>query len=83
MLDILSSISNIIYKIRTLFNNERGIIMARPVEPTPVLRGKDARRFEKKIKHGLKKPTKLISTPKLDRARELVRQHAIRGKERF
>jgi hypothetical protein len=50
--------------------------MALPIAPTPILRGKDARDFEKKIKSDLQKPTALVPTPKLDAARALIQQYA-------
>jgi hypothetical protein len=55
--------------------------MALPIAPTPVLRGKDANEFEKKLRKGLKNPTTLISTPKLQEARKLAIQYANRNKE--
>jgi len=55
--------------------------MALPISPTPVLRGKDAREFEKKICEGLKRPSYLTATPKLDEARKLAREYANKGKK--
>ena len=42
--------------------------MALPIAPTPVLKGKDADRFEAMIEEGLKHPTGPVPTPKLDEA---------------
>jgi hypothetical protein len=50
--------------------------MALPIQPTPILRGRDARKFNKKLKRGLENPTKLIDTPRLAQARKLAREHA-------
>ena len=46
--------------------------MASPVMPTPVLRGKSARKFEAKIAEDLKRPTREIPTPKLEEALNAV-----------
>lgn len=83
MLDYSSIINNIVGKFTQLIARREVIKMARPIEPTPVLRGREAERFERKIKEDLNKPTKLIPTPKLEKARELVIAHAIKRKERF
>ena len=50
--------------------------MALQVAPTPVLKGKDVERFDKLVKEGLKKRTKLVPTPKLDEARRKIREYA-------
>jgi len=56
-------------KLKLLFSRLlRGQADYAAVKPTPILRGKDAKEFEKKIKKDLKKPTKLIPTPKLYKA---------------
>ena len=55
--------------------------MARPVEATPVLKGKEARRFDAKIREDLKKPALLKETPKLEEARKLAKQHALKEKK--
>ena len=39
-----------------------------------VLRGREADRFERRIEEDLKRPTKLIPTPKLEEARKLIFQ---------
>ena len=41
-----------------------------------ILRGREASRFERRIEEDLKRPTKLIPTPKLEEARRLVIQYA-------
>lgn len=50
--------------------------MALKIQPTPILRGADAERFEIRILQDIKKPCKLIETPKLEQARKIVRAHA-------
>jgi len=55
--------------------------MALPIQPTPILRGKAGRRFEKKIKKDLKSPTTLVDTPRLEEARKLVRKHGEKRQE--
>lgn len=40
---------------------EKGIIMAKPIKPTPMLCGAAATAFEKKIKEGLKKPSRPVT----------------------
>jgi hypothetical protein len=52
--------------------------MALPIEPTPVLRGRDAKKFENKIKEDLKHPVHLKPTPKLEEARTLVKEYVDR-----
>lgn len=52
--------------------------MSRPIEPTPILRGKDIKDFELKIKNGLEKPSYLIQTPKIGNARKLVQDYIAR-----
>jgi hypothetical protein len=55
--------------------------MALPIQPTPILRGKAGRRFEKKIKKDLKSPTTLVDTPRLEEARKLVQKHGEKRQE--
>jgi hypothetical protein len=50
--------------------------MARPITPTPKLNAKESETFLKKLKKDLSKPLKLVPTPKLDQARELLRRNA-------
>lgn len=55
--------------------------MARPIEPTPILKEGVAKKFEEKIKHDLKIPTSLIATPKLESGRRSVKEYAIQRKK--
>jgi hypothetical protein len=57
--------------------------MALPIAPTPVLRGKDAERFDARVMEDLKNPTYAIATPKLENAKLLVREYAERSKKSF
>jgi hypothetical protein len=49
--------------------------MALPVAETPVLRGRAAREFERKLREDLKKPSRLTETPKLEAARNAVKAY--------
>jgi len=49
--------------------------MSLPIRPTPILRGKDAERFEAMVKEGLKNPCGPVPTPKLEQARKLIIEH--------
>jgi hypothetical protein len=62
---------------RTVTKKTGGGTMARPIEPTPVLRGNEARDFEKRLKQNLEVPSYLQPTPKLEDARRLVKEHAV------
>lgn len=42
------------------------------IQPTPVLRGREAKRFLKKVAEDLNKPLKAVSEPCLEAARKLV-----------
>jgi hypothetical protein len=53
-----------------------GGTMARPIEPTPVLKGKAAKAFETRIESDLKVPSRLTPTPKLESARTMVKERA-------
>jgi len=53
--------------------------MALPVKPTPCLKGRDAKKFEKKLFDDLKKPTKLVDTPKLNQAKRKLEEYASKG----
>ena len=55
--------------------------MALPIATTPVLRGRAARKFEKKLQEDLKKPSKLTATPKLEDARHAVKAYAAARKK--
>lgn len=57
--------------------------MALPVAATPVLKGRSAKKFEERIKADLKKPTRLVDTPKLEKTRMLVREYAGKRKKRI
>jgi len=57
--------------------------MVRPIEPTPILKGREAKRFDERLINDLRHPVSLVPTPKLDQARELVLKHAIEAKKRF
>jgi hypothetical protein len=46
--------------------------MALPIAPTPKLNNKETKRFMKEVEEGLKKPARLIPTPKLKEAEELI-----------
>ena len=48
--------------------------MSRPIEPTPVLRGRAARRFERLVEEGLKSPLGPIPTPRLGEALRLIKE---------
>jgi hypothetical protein len=56
--------------------------MALPIAATPVLTGQDAKAFSATIEQDLKKPSRLVPTPKLEQARKLIKQqHASKRKE--
>lgn len=55
--------------------------MALAIAPTPTLYGKDAERFTKKVEEDLKKPVRPTPTPKLAKARRLVREYAAKHKK--
>ena len=55
--------------------------MALPVAATPILKGKEASNFLRKIESDLKKPLKFIPTPKLDQAKKLVKQYVAKRKK--
>lgn len=55
--------------------------MARPISPTPVLVGQDAVDFAKRIDADLKKRVRLVPTPKIERARALVKQYAAKSQK--
>jgi hypothetical protein len=50
--------------------------MALRVAPTPYLTGEDAKKFERKLEEGLKKPAVATPTPKLDSAKKLIKRYA-------
>lgn len=49
--------------------------MAKPIKSTPILRGKDAREFERKIAEELKHPVGLVPTPKLEGILDFISKH--------
>ncbi len=55
--------------------------MAMPIAPTPVLQGKEAVDFQKRLDDDLKRPVELKKTPKLEKARELIKRYALRYKK--
>jgi hypothetical protein len=57
--------------------------MALPIAPTPILRGKDAERFDARVREDLERPTSAVATPKLENAKLLVREYAERSKKSF
>ncbi len=50
--------------------------MALPITPTPILKGKDAAKFAGMVCEDAKHPIGPTPTPKLDKARELIRKYA-------
>ena len=58
-------------------------VMARPIMPTPVLKGKQADKFDQRLKEDLKRPVSLVDTPRLEQARKLVADYAIEAKKRI
>ena len=52
--------------------------MAQPIGATPVLKGRDAKRFLTKIHADVKVPVGRTPTPKLEKAIELIREHGER-----
>ena len=57
--------------------------MALPIRPTPILKGREAIKFDERIKKDLQRPTRLVPTPKLEEARKLVIEYAITNKKRI
>ena len=54
--------------------------MAKPIEPTPVLKGEQAVQFLVSVYANENKPVRLTPTPKLDKAYELAKKYADRKK---
>ncbi len=46
--------------------------MALPIKPTPVLRGDEAKDFERRVDEGRKVPLRTTCAPSLDRAKKAV-----------
>ena len=57
--------------------------MALPIGLTPILKGREAIKFDERIKKDLHRPTRLVPTPKLEEARKLVIEYAITNKKRI
>ena len=49
--------------------------MALPIKDTPVLVGKDASDFLRRIERDLKKPSIYIPTPNLWRVKKIIKKH--------
>jgi hypothetical protein len=58
------------------------MVMAIPIGATPVLTGKEAAEFIKMIHKDAQKPASLTPTPKLGKARELIKKHA-EGRQKY
>jgi len=46
--------------------------MARPIKPTPILKDRDAREFNRRVEKRLKTPLKVTKAPNLEKAKDLV-----------
>lgn len=46
--------------------------MSIPVAPTPVLEGKNAKRFDRLVKQGLKNPVEFVPTPEIDEVKKKI-----------
>jgi len=55
--------------------------MALPIAATPVLEGEAAKIFFAKIESNLKRPSRLIDTPNLGKAKELIREYAAKRRQ--
>jgi hypothetical protein len=55
--------------------------MARPITATPKLNSEESKAFLKRMKKDVKVPLRLLPTPKLEEARDLIREHAKNGKQ--
>ncbi len=47
--------------------------MSIPIAPTPILEGKNAKRFDRLVKQGLKKPVKFVPTPGLEEVKKKIK----------
>ena len=56
--------------------------MAQPIGATPILEGEEAAAFIAKLHKNAAKPVGLIPTPKLEKARELIKKHSEHGQKR-
>jgi hypothetical protein len=66
---------------KLFYNNRRDNLkkekkMATPIAATPTLSLKESRKFLENIKLGLNKPVGYVPTPKLTRARKLIKEYA-------
>lgn len=50
--------------------------MAQPIGATPVLRGREAAKFLTMVLKDEENPVGLVPTPKLEKARQLVKKHS-------
>lgn len=50
--------------------------MATPIAPTPILNGKEAVEFHKRLELDLNRPANLKETPKLEKGRESIKRYA-------
>jgi len=55
--------------------------MALAIKPTPKLNAKASEKFLRKINRDLKKPAKLVPTPKLSAAEKQIKAYARRGQK--
>jgi len=46
--------------------------MSIPIAPTPILEGKNAKRFDRLVKQGLKKPVDFVPTPGLEEVKKKI-----------
>ena len=53
-------------------SKEREKIMAMQVAPTPVLEGKNSRRFDRLVKEGLAKRVSFAPTPGIEKIRSII-----------
>jgi hypothetical protein len=56
--------------------------MAIPIGATPILKGKEADRFIQQVNESEKHPIRFVATPKLAKARQMVREYSEREKKR-
>ena len=57
--------------------------MALAIKPTPKLNAKASEKFLRKINRDLKKPAKLVPTPKLSAAEKQIEAYARRGQKKL
>ena len=58
--------------------------MSIQIAPTPILNGKNARRFDKLVKQGLKKPVKFVPVPGLEEVKkEIAKEPEVDWKKAF